>query len=271
MIGNCGKWPWKNGSLMVTFLTPTQLSSPSMSIDAVDASGTDSGAAAASGRAMMSAVPSVVFALGSPMSFMSLRPSCSAGAPRPTHTLLAPSCAPSLSPRLTSAVSSASCRGPLASTARPACRRCGRPAGRPPSGARRRRSARPVPILMCPTAPDCPPMTTKSPSSVEPEMPTLADDHAMPADDDVVPDLHEIINFRAFADDRVLERAPVDALIGADLDVVLDDDTADLRHLEVAARRPWRSRTRPGRCARPHGGSPGRRRARASTVAPGPM
>ena len=26
-----GKWPWKNGSLMVTFLTPMQLSSPFMS------------------------------------------------------------------------------------------------------------------------------------------------------------------------------------------------------------------------------------------------
>ena len=57
----------------------------------------------------------------------------------------------------------------------------------------------------------------------------------MPADDDVVPDLHEIINFRAFADHRILKSAAVDGCIGADLDVVLDDDPADLRHLEVAA------------------------------------
>src|SRR6185503_9959723 len=61
----------------------------------------------------------------------------------------------------------------------------------------------------------------------------LADDHAMPAHHDVVPDLHEIINFRAFADHGVLERAAVDAAVGADLHVVLDDDAADLRHLDV--------------------------------------
>src|SRR5690606_36124020 len=58
----------------------------------------------------------------------------------------------------------------------------------------------------------------------------------MSADDDVVPDLHEIINFRALADHRILKGAPVDGCIGSDLDVVLNDDTADLRHLEVAAR-----------------------------------
>ena len=58
----------------------------------------------------------------------------------------------------------------------------------------------------------------------------------MPSDDDVVPDLHEIINFRAFADDRILKGAAVDGCIGADLDVVLDDDPADLRHFQVAAR-----------------------------------
>ena len=79
-------------------------------------------------------------------------------------------------------------------------------------------------------------MTTKSPSSVEPEMPDWADDHAVPADHDVVPDLHEIINFGAFADDRILKSPPVDRGVGADLDIVLDDDPADLRHLEVAPR-----------------------------------
>src|SRR5262249_61987961 len=62
----------------------------------------------------------------------------------------------------------------------------------------------------------------------------MADDYAVPADHDVVPDLHEIINFCPSADDRVPERTAVDAGIGADLDVVLDDHGADLRHLEVA-------------------------------------
>src|SRR5690349_6823179 len=64
----------------------------------------------------------------------------------------------------------------------------------------------------------------------------LANDHAMSSDDDVVPDLHQIINFGALADDRVVQGAPVDGRIGPDLDVVLDDDAADLRHFEVPAR-----------------------------------
>jgi len=46
-------------------------------------------------------------------------------------------------------------------------------------------------------------MMTKSPSSVEPETP-LCHEHAMAPDDGVVPDLNQIINFRAFADDGVL-------------------------------------------------------------------
>src|SRR5439155_26812160 len=62
----------------------------------------------------------------------------------------------------------------------------------------------------------------------------LTDDHAMPAHHDVVPDLHEIINFRAFADHCVLQRPAIDTAVGADLHVVLDDDPTDLRHLEMA-------------------------------------
>src|SRR5262249_33691177 len=62
----------------------------------------------------------------------------------------------------------------------------------------------------------------------------VADDHAMPADHHVVPDLHEIINFGAVADDRILKSAPVHAAIGADFDVAADDHPTDLWHLEVA-------------------------------------
>src|SRR5262245_40521505 len=58
----------------------------------------------------------------------------------------------------------------------------------------------------------------------------------MPAHDHVVPDLHEIIDLAAGADHRVLERAAVDAAVGADLHVVADDHPADLRHLEMALR-----------------------------------
>src|SRR5262245_64966022 len=58
---------------------------------------------------------------------------------------------------------------------------------------------------------------------------------AMPPNHDVVPDLHQIINFRAFADNRVVEGPAIDAAVGADLHVVLDDHAPDLRHLEMAA------------------------------------
>ena len=56
----------------------------------------------------------------------------------------------------------------------------------------------------------------------------------MPSNHHVVPDLHEIINFRALADHRVAQGAPVDGGIGADFDIVLDDHSADLRHFQMA-------------------------------------
>ena len=68
--------------------------------------------------------------------------------------------------------------------------------------------------------------------------PDLAGDQAAAADADVVRDLHEVVDLGAFADDRVGHRAAIDGGVGADLDVVLDDDAADLRQ-------PL-GRTRPG-------------------------
>ncbi len=58
----------------------------------------------------------------------------------------------------------------------------------------------------------------------------------MPSNDDVVPDLHEIINFRALADDRVFKGATVNARIGSDLDVILNNDATDLGDLEMTLR-----------------------------------
>src|SRR3990172_8390764 len=58
----------------------------------------------------------------------------------------------------------------------------------------------------------------------------------MAPNDDVVPDLDQIINFRPLADDRILKSPAIDRRIGADLDVVLDYDAADLGHLEMP---PW--------------------------------
>ena len=58
----------------------------------------------------------------------------------------------------------------------------------------------------------------------------------MAADDDVVADLHEVVDLGALADDRVARRAAIDRRVGADLDVVLNDDAAHLRHLQMPAR-----------------------------------
>src|SRR5215470_6814167 len=62
----------------------------------------------------------------------------------------------------------------------------------------------------------------------------LADDDTMPTDHHVVPDLYKIINFGAFPDHCIGEGAAVDAAVGADFHVVVKNDSADLRHLEVA-------------------------------------
>ena len=65
----------------------------------------------------------------------------------------------------------------------------------------------------------------------------LPGDHAVPADDDVVRDLHKIVDLGALADDGVAGRAAVDRDVGADFHVVLNDDAADLRDFPMALRR----------------------------------
>ena len=54
---------------------------------------------------------------------------------------------------------------------------------------------------------------------------------------DVVRDLHQIVDLGALADDGVAGRAAIDRGVGADLDVVLNDDSPGLRNFLVAARR----------------------------------
>jgi hypothetical protein len=58
----------------------------------------------------------------------------------------------------------------------------------------------------------------------------------MAADLDVVTDLHLVVDLRPLAHHRVAIGAAVDGGVGADLDVVLDDDAADLGDLHVPAR-----------------------------------
>src|ERR1700689_1086533 len=56
----------------------------------------------------------------------------------------------------------------------------------------------------------------------------------MPADPDVVSDLHEVVDLRPLADDSIARCAAVDRRIRADFHIVLDDDAADLRHLRMS-------------------------------------
>jgi len=55
----------------------------------------------------------------------------------------------------------------------------------------------------------------------------------MPPDRHIVADLDLIVDFRAFADDGVAQAAAVDRGRGADFDVILDDDPAGLRDLQI--------------------------------------
>ena len=70
-------------------------------------------------------------------------------------------------------------------------------------------------------------------------MPTCETMAQCATDADVVADLHLIIDLGAFADDGVVHGAAIDGRIGADLDIVLDDDATDLHDLDHAAR-AWR-------------------------------
>ena len=72
------------------------------------------------------------------------------------------------------------------------------------------------------------------------------------ADRDAVRDLHEVVDLGAGADPRLANGRPIDRRVGADLDVVFDDDAADLRNLVVrAVGAPSRSRSRRCRSTAP--------------------
>ena len=60
------------------------------------------------------------------------------------------------------------------------------------------------------------------------------------ADLHAVRDLHEVVDLGAGRDARLADRRTIDRRVRADLDVVFDDDAADLRNLQVRAVRPAR-------------------------------
>jgi hypothetical protein len=59
--------------------------------------------------------------------------------------------------------------------------------------------------------------------------PGLRDEQAVRADPAAVADDDELIDLRPLADDGAAQRRALDRAARADLDVVLDDDVADLR------------------------------------------
>lgn len=80
-----------------------------------------------------------------------------------------------------------------------------------------------------------PPTATQSSRTVEPAIPT-GNDHAVASDPNVVGNLDEVVDLRAIPDDRVAAAAAIDRAVGADLDIVADDDIAELRHLQMTVR-----------------------------------
>ena len=61
----------------------------------------------------------------------------------------------------------------------------------------------------------------------------LRDDHIVPTDPCVVPNLHEIIDLGPLSDDSVTKRSAVDCGARAYFDPILDDHPAYLRYLDV--------------------------------------
>jgi hypothetical protein len=61
----------------------------------------------------------------------------------------------------------------------------------------------------------------------------LGHNYAMAANDDVVGDLHEIVDLSTLADDRVRQGTSVDGGVGADLNVITYDHTSNLGYFQV--------------------------------------
>src|SRR5207253_11079636 len=71
----------------------------------------------------------------------------------------------------------------------------------------------------------------------------LRDDQAVLAHDDVMRDLNKVIYLGAFADDGRSQRAAINGDISADLNVVPEDDLADLGYLVMDTRVKYVTKT----------------------------
>src|SRR4051812_42986307 len=66
--------------------------------------------------------------------------------------------------------------------------------------------------------------------------PDLPRQDAAAADRDIMPDLDQIIDHRSRTDHRVVPGAAVDRRVGADIDIIADDDAPELRDLDRPVR-----------------------------------
>src|SRR5215468_1803461 len=55
----------------------------------------------------------------------------------------------------------------------------------------------------------------------------------MPADRDIVADLHQVVDLCTLAYHGIAVSSAIDGASGSNFDIVLDDDAADLRHLRM--------------------------------------
>ena len=95
-----------------------------------------------------------------------------------------------------------------------------------------------------------PPAVQWRPMRALPATPTQPAKARVRADVHVVADLHQVVELDAVFDHGVVERAAVDAGVGADLDVVADTHRAELLDLDPAPLRSARSRSRRRRSPR---------------------
>ena len=61
----------------------------------------------------------------------------------------------------------------------------------------------------------------------------LSGDDNVSSDAATMPDVHQVVEFRAVSDDGLFERCPINAAIGADFDIIADFDGSCLRELFV--------------------------------------
>src|SRR5258708_3510321 len=60
----------------------------------------------------------------------------------------------------------------------------------------------------------------------------LSGQDATPTENDIVPDLHQIIDHCAGPNHRIMSRTAIDRRVGADIDIVADHDPPKLRDLD---------------------------------------